>query len=106
MWTNFDFHHFPGLQLIQGIVMQAEAKYYCVDELVLGTEQSLGKLGVEVRLVYILISNLSRSKMIADFKGSDVVPICRVSLITSRREEQALMAANNMKPVIKLIINR
>ena len=27
---------------------QAEAKYYCVDELVLGTEQSLGKLGVEV----------------------------------------------------------
>merc|ERR1719184_204954 len=27
--------------------LQAEAKYYCVDELVLGTEQSLGKLGVE-----------------------------------------------------------
>lgn len=32
-------------------MLQAEAKYYCVDELVLGTEQSLGKLGVEVRLV-------------------------------------------------------
>ena len=29
-------------------LLQAEAKYYCVDELVLGTEQSLGKLGVEV----------------------------------------------------------
>ena len=40
------------------------------------------------------------------FQGLDVVPICRVSLITSRREEQALMAANNVKPVIKLIINR
>merc|ERR1719397_1430805 len=40
--------------------LQAEAKYYCVDELVLGTEQSLGKLGVE---------------------GSDVVPICRVLFI-------------------------
>ena len=36
------------LWLIKGIVLQAEAKYYCVDELVLGTEQSLGKLGVEV----------------------------------------------------------
>ena len=31
-------------------MLQAEAKYYCVDELVLGTEQSLGKLGVEVRI--------------------------------------------------------
>merc|ERR1719187_324987 len=65
--------------------LQAEAKYYCVDELVLGTEQSLGKLGVE---------------------GSDVVPICRVPLITSQREEQALISANNMKPVVKLLINR
>merc|ERR1719239_509480 len=65
--------------------LQAEAKYYCVDELVLGTEQSLGKLGVE---------------------GSDVVPICRVPLITSPREEQALITANNMKPVVKLLINR
>merc|ERR1719397_1627999 len=65
--------------------LQAQAKYYCVDELVLGTEQSLGKLGVE---------------------GSDVVPICRVPLITSQREEQALITANNMKPVVKLLINR
>merc|ERR1719376_2019810 len=54
-------------------------------ELVVGTEQSLGKLGVE---------------------GSDVVPICRVPLITSQREEQALITANNMKPVVKLLINR
>ena len=38
------------LWLIKGIVVQAEAKYYCVDELVVGTEQSLGKLGVEVNL--------------------------------------------------------
>ena len=30
-------------------MLQAEAKYYCVDELVVGTEQSLGKLGVEVK---------------------------------------------------------
>jgi len=65
--------------------LQAEAKYYCIDELVCGTEQSLGKLGVE---------------------GSDVVPICRVPLITSQREEQALISANNMKPVVKLLINR
>ena len=40
------------------------------------------------------------------FKGSDVVPICRVPLITSQREEQALITANNMKPVVKLLINR
>ena len=52
--------------------LRAEAKYYCVDELVCGTEQSLGKLGVE---------------------GNDVVPICRVPLITSQREEQALREA-------------
>ena len=39
-------------------------------------------------------------------KGSDVVPICRVPLITSQREEQALITANNMKPVVKLLINR
>ena len=28
---------------------------------------------------------------------SDVIPICRVPLITSPREEQALISANNMK---------
>ena len=36
----------------------------------------------------------------------DVMPICRVRLITSPREEQALISANNMKPVVKLLINR
>ena len=80
---------------------QAEAKYYCVDELVLGTEQSLGKLGVEVGgdEMEIFLNNVKP-------KGSDVVPICRVPLITSQREEQALITANNMKPVVKLLINR
>lgn len=34
------------------------------------------------------------------------MPICRVPLITSQREEQALITANNMKPVVKLLINR
>merc|ERR1719474_2122274 len=65
--------------------LQAEAKYYCVDELSCATENSLGKMGGE---------------------GPDVVPICRVPLITSQREEQALITANNMKPVVKLLINR
>ena len=45
---QFGFLRPSRLWLIKGIVLQAEAKYYCVDELVLGTEQSLGKLGVEV----------------------------------------------------------
>ena len=35
-----------------------------------------------------------------------MVPICRVPLITSQREEQALITGNNMKPVVKLLINR
>ena len=38
--------------------------------------------------------------------GGDLVPICRVPLITSQKEEQALINANNMKPVVKLLINR
>merc|ERR1719391_1273638 len=66
--------------------LQAEAKYYCIEELSLATENSLGKLAG------------------GDF--GDVVPICRVPLITSQREEQALITANNMKPVVKLLINR
>ena len=82
-------------------MVQAEAKYYCVDELVVGTEQSLGKLGVEVNLL-LKISSVLKPIL----KGSDVVPICRVPLITSQREEQALITANNMKPVVKLLINR
>merc|ERR1712098_372060 len=66
--------------------LQAEAKYYCIEELSLATENSLGKLAG------------------GDF--GDVVPICRVPLITSQREEQALITANNLKPVVKLLINR
>jgi hypothetical protein len=31
--------------------------------------------------------------------GGDLVPICRVPLSTSHKEEQALINANNMKPV-------
>ena len=54
----------------------------------------------------LVLQNLSVSKMMVVFKGSDVVPICRVPLITSQREEQALITANNMKPVVKLLINR
>ena len=65
--------------------LQAEAKYYCIEELSCATENSLGKIGGE---------------------GPDVVPICRVPLITSQKEEQALITANNMKPVVKLLINR
>ena len=38
--------------------------------------------------------------------GGDLVPICRVPLITSQKEEQALINANTMKPVVKLLINR
>ena len=38
--------------------------------------------------------------------GGDLVPICRVPLITSQKEELALINANNMKPVVKLLINR
>ena len=45
-------------------------------------------------------------QLLACCQGSDVVPICRVPLITSQREEQALITANNMKPVVKLLINR
>ena len=84
-------------------LLQAEAKYYCVDELVLGTEQSLGKLGVEVGTYAEIKWNFFEQ---VNTKGSDVVPICRVPLITSQREEQALITANNMKPVVKLLINR
>merc|ERR1719511_2706 len=38
--------------------------------------------------------------------GGDLVPICRVPLITSLKEEQALIQANASKPLIKLLINR
>ena len=52
--------------------MQAEAKYYCVDELILGTEQNLGKMGVEVRLQHCLVMVIvcPRVTMWCQFAGS------------------------------------
>merc|ERR1719259_644518 len=52
----------------------AEAKYYCIQELEEECESLLGHFG--------------------DLR-SDIVPICRVPLITSPREEQALISHNN-----------
>lgn len=59
----------------------AEAKYYCISELVESCEQALLR------------------------KERETEPICRVPLITSQREEQ-LLISNTTKPVVKLLINR
>ena len=67
------------------LIFKAEAKYYCIDELERECDALLGQYGDS---------------------RDDVVPICRVPLITSPREEQALISSNNMKPVVKLLINR
>ena len=48
LWMSDTFPKNKFSKLQKQHLLQAEAKYYCVDELVLGTEQSLGKLGVEV----------------------------------------------------------
>ena len=69
--------------------LQAEAKYFCIEELTAACEASLSKMGWG-----------------EGGWGGDLVPICRVPLITSQKEEQALINANNMKPVVKLLINR
>nr|CAG4641004.1 EOG090X090D [Eulimnadia texana] len=61
----------------------AEAKYYCVTELVTACE-----------------STLKRKE-----RDRDVEPVCRVPLITSAREEQLLISTSS-KPVVKLLINR
>merc|ERR1719507_848574 len=66
--------------------LQAEAKYYCIEELSELCEKSLKTMKKE--------------------SHPDVEPICRVPLITSLKEEQALIQANAMKPVVKLLINR
>merc|ERR1711936_1229719 len=66
--------------------LQAEAKYYCIEELSELCEKSLKTMKKE--------------------SHPDVEPICRVPLITSVKEEQALIQANAMKPVVKLLINR
>ena len=50
--------------------MQAEAKFFCIQELDAACEKSL--------------------KSLKDKKDVDVVPICRVPLITSHKEEQVL----------------
>ena len=69
--------------------LQAEAKYFCIEELTAACEASLSKMGWG-----------------EGGWGGDLVPICRVPLITSQKEKQALINANNMKPVVKLLINR
>merc|ERR1719282_1360385 len=69
--------------------LQAEAKYFCIEELSNACDTSLSKMGWG-----------------EGGWGGDIVPICRVPLITSQKEEQALISANNMKPVVKLLINR
>merc|ERR1712179_524868 len=66
--------------------LQAEAKYYCIEELNEICEKA--------------VKNMKKDNL------SDVEPICRVPLITSVKEEQALIQANSMKPVVKLLINR
>merc|ERR1719445_2146950 len=66
--------------------LQAEAKYYCIDELSVATENSLSKM--------------------TGLEGGEVIPICRVPLITSQKEEAALISANMSLPVVKLLINR
>jgi len=58
-----------------------EAKYYLIQELVEACEVALKK------------------------RERDVEPICRVPLITSLREEQALISSTS-RPVVKLLINR
>lgn len=59
----------------------AEAKYYCILELVQSCEQALTK------------------------KEREAEPICRVPLITSPKEELLLINSTS-KPVVKLLINR
>merc|ERR1719350_378905 len=66
--------------------LQAEAKYYCIEELNELCEKS--------------VKNMKKENLL------EVEPICRVPLITSLKEEQALIQANAMKPVVKLLINR
>jgi len=66
--------------------LQAEAKYYCIEELNDHCEKAM--------------KNMKKDNLL------EVEPICRVPLITSLKEEQALIQSNAMKPVVKLLINR
>ena len=63
----------------------AEAKYFCIEPLAEACEKAM--------------KNLKEP-------AETVVPIVRVPLITSPKEEQALIAANSTKPIVKLLINR
>lgn len=60
--------------------LQKEAKFYLIEELVIIIETQLTS-------------------------QAEVDPICKVPLITSQKEEQALVGATT-KPVVKLLINR
>ena len=66
--------------------LQAEAKYFCIDELTEVCEKA--------------VKNMKKDNIL------EVEPRCRVPLITSLKEEQALIQANASKPLIKLLINR
>ena len=56
--------------------LRAEAKYFCVEELADACEKGM------------------KDK---DANGHDVVPVCRVPLITSQREEQVCIRIKNSK---------
>lgn len=64
MRTNTDMNIFFRRELAE---LQAEAKYFCIEELAEAAEKSM--------------KNLKE-------KETDVTPICRVPLITSQKEEQ------------------
>uniref|UniRef100_A0A2P2I8Y2 BTB/POZ domain-containing adapter for CUL3-mediated RhoA degradation protein 3-like n=1 Tax=Hirondellea gigas TaxID=1518452 RepID=A0A2P2I8Y2_9CRUS len=61
--------------------LMAEARYFCISELVEECESSLRQLDTEKE------------------------PVCRVPLITSQREEQLLIQSTS-RPVVKLLLNR
>lgn len=65
------------------VELQAEAKYYLIQELIDACENSLNRWK----------------------EPASAEPICRVPLITSSREENLLINATS-KPIVKLLINR
>ena len=64
--------------------LQAEAKYFCIEELTEMCEKA--------------VKNMKKDSLL------EVEPRCRVPLITSLKEEQALIQANASKPLIKLLV--
>ena len=79
---DFMFHPECRRELAE---LLAEAKYFCIEPLSDACEKAM--------------KNLKEP-------AETVVPIVRVPLITSPKEEQALIAANSTKPIVKLLINR